>query len=279
MKPEAIQERKDRHIALQGACNFRDIGGYVTEDGRRVKTGLLYRSDELCFCTSHDIEILESLGLKSIIDYRNEKERNGKEDVSIEGVSVYYLDPKADAAAMASSESLKEMPVEGGRKLTAAWAKEMMVEQNVQFVLAESSRQAYRRMFDLILDETKIPLVQHCRGGKDRTGYGVALVLLLLGVDQNTVLQDYMLTNVYKREKNERSLKQVLDETGDEDLVLALRYLKEANEEFLFTAINLIRERYGSVRRYVMRELSVTEQEIEKLRDMYLETKEGGYYE
>ncbi len=261
-----------RQIGLEGAYNFRDVGGLMTKDGRRVRKGLLYRSDELCYLTQADVEKLKELGLRSIIDYRNERERKGKEDVSIPGASVYYLDPKADVAAMASSDEIPRLAPGGADKLTAAGARALMVGQNRQFVLAPSSQQSYRRMFELILDENRLPLDQHCRGGKDRTGYGAALILLILGVDRDAVMEDYMLTNVCKREKNERSLKKIWEETHDEDLVQAMRYLKEANEEFLAAALDLIEEKYESAENYAKQELGITDGQISRLKELFLES-------
>lgn len=262
---------KDRYVSLEGTYNFRDIGGYRTKDGSVVRGGLLFRSDELCGCTENDVRYLKEMGLKSVIDYRNEKEREGKEDKVPASTRIYYLDPKADVAAMASSESLKEIsPIQGKQKLTAKWARELMISQNEQFVLADSSKKAYRSMFDLILKEENLPLVQHCRGGKDRTGYGAALILLILGVDKKTVLEDYMLTNFYKKEKNQKSLEKLWEETKDEDTVQAVRYLKEANEEFLLAALDLMEERYGTAEQYAQKELAMTQEEITTLKEKFL---------
>ncbi len=262
--------KTERQVELEGAYNFRDIGGYRTMDGHRVRKGLLYRSDELCYCTENDVKVLQNLGLKSIIDYRSERERKGKEDVVIEDVTIYYLDPKADVAAMASA-GLAELTEHGYNELTAAAAKKLMVEQNRQFVLAESSKAAYQEMFRLILDKTNLPLVQHCRGGKDRTGYGAALILLLLGVGKETVLQDYMDTNLCKYEKNQNSLQALLEKTHNEDFVQAVRYLKEAEEEFLLTALDEITKQYGTVEEYAMQELGLTKERQKTLKEMFLE--------
>lgn len=268
---------EERYVSLDGTHNFRDIGGYKAADGRKVKMGLLYRSDELCYCTDEDIKKLEKMGLKSVIDYRNEKERAQKEDRLPEGVKIYYLDPKADVAAMASSERLKEvMPLQKKDKITAKWAKELMIGQNEQFVLAPSSKESYRKMFDLILDEKNLPLVQHCRGGKDRTGYGAALILLVLGVSKEDVLKDYMLTNYYKKEKNEKSLQKLWEENKDADLVQAVRYLKQANESFLLAALDRIEKDYGNAVEYVQKELQLTQEQIERLKDRLL-TGESTY--
>ena len=262
--------KTERQVVLEGAYNFRDIGGYRTIDGKKVKKGLLYRSDELCYCTQKDVHTLEQLGLKSIIDYRGDREWKEKEDVHIENVTIYHLDPKADTAAMASA-GLADLKEQGYGELTADAARKLMVEQNRQFVLTESSKCVYGKMFELILDQKNLPLVQHCRGGKDRTGYGVALILLLLGVDQDTVLQDYMDTNVWKYEKNQKSLQAVSEMPNREDFVQALRYLKEASEEFLLTALDEIKKRYGTVSEYAMQELGMTKEKQKTLKDMFLE--------
>lgn len=261
-----------KQIKLEGAYNFRDIGGYITVDGKKVKEGLLYRSDELSKLTEKDIEILIAHNIKTIVDYRGEAERVNNEDKAIEGAKVVYLDPKADVAAMASNENIKDMH-KTIDSLTAKKAYQLMMEQNRQFVLADSSKKAYRQLLDLILDKDNCPLVQHCRGGKDRTGYGVAIILLLLGVSKETVLEDYLYTNVCKNEKNEKSLRKIMEETQNEDLVQALRYMKEANAEFLLLALNEIDDNYGGIVNYAINELDFNQENINKLKEIYLEDK------
>ena len=128
-------------------------------------------------------------------------------------------------------------------------------------------------MLHLLLDMNNCGIVQHCRGGKDRTGYGIALILLLLGVDQKTVVEDYMLTNVCKHEKNTRSLAEAYEQTHNEDFVLALRYLKEAREEFLLGALNMISDSYGGIENYASQELNFGSEKIEELKKNYLEER------
>lgn len=258
------------YVDLQGTHNFRDIGGYPTKDGKRVAYGKLFRSDDLHELTQEDIRYLQNMGLKTIIDYRNEHERAKREDVDIPGVTTYYLDPKADTAALASSSFAKDEK-QVMKTLTAAQARHMMIEQNRQFVLSDTSKQAYRAMFDVMLDENNIAIDQHCRGGKDRTGFGIALILSALGVSKEDILHDYMLTNHYKHEKNERSLKKLMEETQNADLVQAVRYMKEAQEEFLLTALDLIDEEYGDALSFLKQELHLQDDEINKLKALYLE--------
>lgn len=257
-------------IYLEGAYNFRDIGGYKTKNGKYVKKGLLYRSDELSKLTAHDVAILEKLGIKTIIDYRAERERINNEDVPIKGSTVIYLDPKADVAALASSDN-KDILDKKKSIISSEQAYFLMYNQNKEFVMSETSKTSYRKLLKILLNIENCPLIQHCRGGKDRTGYGVALILLLLGVDKETVIRDYLLTNEYKKEKNEKSLKEAFDQTGNEDFVLALRYLKEARKEFLLVALSLIEEKFGGIENYVIQELGLTLDEINKIRENYLQ--------
>lgn len=264
-------ELDTRKLPLEGAHNFRDIGGLVTKDGRWVKKGLLYRSDDLHDLTGTDIRMLQELGLKTVIDYRNEHEWKDRPDVEIPGVTVCHMDPKADAAAMASSDEVPKLDHTHREKITAEGLKALMTEQNRQFVLAPDSKRVYRTMLEMILKEENLPLDQHCRGGKDRTGYGAALILLLLGVDRETVVQDYLLTNVCKKEKNEKSLKKMWEATHDEDLIQAMRYAKEANESFLLAALDLIDTNFGGIEQYTAKELELPPDYIPSLREMFLE--------
>ena len=117
--------------------------------------------------------------------------------------------------------------------------------------------------------EAEGAVVQHCRGGKDRTGYGVALIQLLLGVSYEEVMEDYLLTNEYKREKNTKSLKLIQEETNNPDFVAAMRYFKEADRCFLQTALDLI-EAHGGIETYVKEELGFSQQKIQLLKDKYL---------
>lgn len=269
----------NRYIDLQGTYNFRDIGGYHTKSGKRVAFGKLFRSDELSRLTPEDVIKIKALGIRTIIDFRNTKERENNEDIPIEGVHVQYLDPVADIAALASSEFTggKKLDLHDPKNMTAELAKHLMIEQNVAFVHDKKCQKAYREMFHVILQEENIGIVQHCRGGKDRTGYGIALILFALGVSSQDIIKDYMLTNHYKKEKNEASLKALLKETKNEDLVQAIRYFKEANEVFLQTALNEIKAHYQNPINYIQTVLGITESQIKTLEKLYLvqEKKNG----
>lgn len=260
---------KERYIDLDGTYNFRDIGGYKTKDGRTVKMGIHFRSDQLCDLLETDVNKLQEMGLKTIIDYRNDQEREEFKNVEIPNTKTYCLNPVANIAALASSEEVEEEL--SLADMTAEHAKWLMTQQNEEFVKGESSQRAYREMFKIMLEEENHAIVQHCRGGKDRTGYGVALIHLLLGVSKDDIIHDYMLTNKYKLEKNEKSIYETYKETKNAELTRAVRYFKEAQESFIYKALDLIEEDFGGINNYVKNVLCLTDSEIEKIKSIYLE--------
>lgn len=253
-----------KKIQLVGASNFRDSGGLVTLAGKRVKEGLLYRSDELSKLTESDIKLVEGLGLKTIVDYRGEDERVDNEDKAIKGAKVYCFDPEAKIAAFASGSGLKNNLSE----ITPEKVYTMMIEQYREFVTSKTAQVAFQQMIKLLVNKDHAPLVQHCRGGKDRTGFGIALVLLLLGVSKEDVVKDYLYTNQCLTMGSEEQLKRLGDNV---ELIKALSYLKAANEEFLLAALDEIDTTYGGVVSYASNELHISSEEIERLKENYLE--------
>lgn len=265
-RESSTPEWAGRKVDLEGTVNFRDFGGYQTEDGRYVKTGLLYRSDGLYNLTDEDIEKVRSLGIKTIVDYRNPQEVSKLPDREVPGTVYRNLDPRADVAALASDEKGQDR-----QELTAEDAWNLMSGQNEQFVTCPDSIEAYRAMLHLVMDPAQVPLVQHCRGGKDRTGYGAALILLLLGVPRETVMEDYLLTNTYKQAKNEARLEKVRQQTQNEDTVRAVRYMTVAYPEFLNRAIDTMLSTYGTAENYVKTVMGFSDEELTKFREFYLE--------
>lgn len=129
-------------------------------------------------------------------------------------------------------------------------------------------------MLEIYLTPDSGIIVQHCRGGKDRTGYGVALLQGLLGVEKKDIIRDYLLTNLYKKERNQQSLEKIKEETENPSLVKAIRYFKMADTRFLGTALSYIEEHYQTIENYVKENLSITEEQIQYLKGRYLEKKE-----
>jgi len=260
----------DRQIPLEGATNFRDIGGYETVDGKTVKYGKLYRSDELSKLSQQDIQKIQHLGIKVIIDYRNEKERFQNETLDIAGTCTYSLDPLSAMAAAASQKDEELSFAAILKNITEEKALALMLQAYEDFVEDPHCKSAFAEMLSIISHKENQAILQHCRGGKDRTGYGVALILLLLGVPKSTVLEDYLLTNVYRSEKNENSLIH-LRKNKEESFVKGMKVLKEARAEFLEKALSIIEAKYGGIQEYVEKELGISKVKMDHLKELYLD--------
>ncbi len=252
-----------RLIKLDGTYNFRDYGGYIGFNGKRVKENLLFRSDTLSKLSNEDINKLESLNIRTIIDYRSEDERYNNEDKNIEGAKIYHLDPIAKIAEFASSTDGSSML----DNLTESKLTKYLADENRKFVEGDRGKEVYSEMLKLVL-ESEGASVQHCTAGKDRTGYGSALVLLLLGVKLDDVIEDYMLTNdaANLKPRNYSEL-----DIEDEELINALKLLEGVKIDYIQPALDAIYAEYDNVEEYVINELDFSEDDISTLRDKYLE--------
>lgn len=266
-----------RLVNLDGTYNFRDCGGYETIEGRRVKWGLLYRSDQLSNISERDITFLKNMGLKTIVDYRSKSEASAAPNKEIFGANTYLLDPNAKTAQLAADsiddvnksilDLLKEHkfhPEKYGDP------EENMYKQYKKFIYSDSSKKAYRELIKLILDEHNLPLVQHCRGGKDRTGFGVAIVLLALGVREECVINDYTLTNQYRVTKNKKQMNLYKKYTKDEQTLTLLSTLQQSKAIYMETAINEMKKTYGSIDSYLKDALGIDQDVKEKLKEIFL---------
>lgn len=249
----------ERLLPLQGASNYRDLGGYQTADGRTVKWGKLFRSDELYTLTEADQKYLQNSGLKLIIDYRTDKERVKKLDPAMPGVDNIRLtiDQDIDLKAIYSGD-LSSLGKPG----------ESLIRLNKKLV---NTTVEYTKLFELALDAQNLPFVQHCTAGKDRTGFGSALLLLALGVPEQVVMEDYLLSNTYRQEYNEKALQQFKPLLKDANSQEIFQALLDVREEYLQTAFHEIKQQYGSYDNYLEQALGLTDEERKKLQDLYLE--------
>ncbi|MFT3893284.1 MAG: tyrosine-protein phosphatase [Anaerolineales bacterium] len=169
-----------------------ELGGYQTVDGKTIRWGLLYRSDGLDRLTETDLRRLSAFGLERVIDFRSEYEKSlGADRLPLSGniqqVEIPILD--ASTAAVASSRD------EFVKKLKSIDSTKFMLETYTGFVTQFTPE--FRRFFRELESANGLPVLFHCTAGKDRTGFAAALLLRVLGVPQETVMKDYLLTNDY----------------------------------------------------------------------------------
>lgn len=239
-------------IDFERVFNFRDVGGLVTADGARVRTGLLYRSDNLGSLQDADTARYAALGIRTIIDLRQpaEIERQGGRAPEW-ACSAYHNVPLHNPAWREEDYSPAEGPV---AYLVARYHEAAEGAAGPHLATA----------LGLLADAGATPAVVHCLGGRDRTGMVVAFLLDLLGVSDEDIAADYHFT--------ERATRRFMTwyRTVKPDSPELLPYLDVTPAEVILTFLGQLRERYGSVTAYLVRN-GLTEEQIGALRSIYLE--------
>ena len=237
-----------RHVALDGAVNVRDVGGYQSSYGLQVARGLLFRGDALSQLSGLDRERIDRLGLRTVIDFRSPGEvlLSGADRLPF-GVQFVSLpvgggDLGAVYELIASGDHERQR-----RELGDGRAAEFMVEINRGFVADARQREAFGAALRVVCAAGRLPLLYHCSGGKDRTGWMTAIVLTVLGVPREFVLRDYLLSNDFHRTGYQK-LRFDLVKTGivaDPEL---LRPILEQSATYLGAAFEEADRRYWLVR-------------------------------
>jgi protein-tyrosine phosphatase len=254
-----------RHLALEGAPNFRDLGGYVAEDGRSVKWGMFYRSDNLSELTPEDLERLSSLGIRLVCDLRGPSEWTGHPDrlPAVDPPEVSHLeiwDESFDADGIRAAILSGDFDVD---------LRQMLIDGNRMFATRFADR--YRDMFARIREPLNLPALVHCTAGKDRAGFASALILRTLGVPISTVYEDFLLTNHYTASKIERTLLAVRVMSLFRVDPERVRPVLGVEPAYLDAAFAAIEENYGSFDTYRRDALGLDDAALERFRDMALE--------
>jgi protein-tyrosine phosphatase len=248
----SLQVAPARHLALQGASNFRDLGGYPTADGRTTRWRHIFRSNHLGQLTVADIEIVRALGVRSAFDFRGVEERTAGVCV-VNEIAVHSLPIEPTVVAALRAELARG-------SLTAPVALELMRESYRNYVRHNTA--SFRNLFGYLLED-RAPLVIHCTAGKDRTGFASALILHALGVADEVIAEDYLLTNQhYKR-----------DATAATDLPEDVRNaIGNVDASYLAAAFEAVGKEYGDLETYLRDGLKLGTPERTALKARYLQS-------
>src|SRR5436305_3386675 len=240
-----------RHLALQGASNFRDLGGYPTADGRITRWRQIFRSNHLGQLTAADIEIVRALGVRSAFDFRGVEERTAGVCI-VNEITVHSLPIEPTVVAALRAELARGT-------LTAPVALEIMRDSYRNYVRHNTPR--FRNLFAHLLED-RAPLVIHCTAGKDRTGFACVLILHALGVADDLIAEDYLLTNRFYRRDPAASTDLPDDVT---------QVLGRVEPSFLAAAFEAISADYGGLENYFSDGLGLGVRERTALEARYLE--------
>src|SRR5712672_3388796 len=242
-----------RHLNLAGASNFRDLGGYPGKDGRAVRWRQIFRSNHLGHLTEADIEVLRGLGLKSAFDFRGAVERMAAM-CCFEEIAVHSLPIEPTVVAALRARLATGVP------LSSADALDVMRDSYRNYVRDNTPN--FRALFAHLLED-RAPLVIHCTAGKDRTGFACALILHALGVADDVIAEDYLLTNrYYRRDPNNGS------ELPDD----VKNVLGTVQASFLGAAFEAIDADYGDLETYLRDGLGLDQPERASLEARYLQS-------
>jgi protein-tyrosine phosphatase len=252
-----------RRLNFESVPNLRDVGGYRTADGRWVKMGRVYRSDQLDKISDEDFERLKDLDFKLICDLRTDDERAEGADRVPPNTEHMIADVTGDGSTGLGAILGDTTDVAG--MLSRMPGEEILKTANREFVTSEPARAAYKAVFTRLADPASLPTLIHCTSGKDRTGWGAAALLTLLGVPQDMVMFDYMMSNRSLQQKNRETLAAV-----PEDLREAMLPLVGVRQEYLQAALDEVQATHGSIEAYFKDGLGLTDENIAALRENFL---------
>jgi len=253
-----IADSTKREVKLQGAINFRDIGGYATKDGKHVKWGKIYRSASLNKLTDADVQKLQNLSIHTVADFRGPYEVAIAPD-KIPATAVRISLP-AGSEQIGDSTYMKNM------------IKRMSNDSSLYRFYSDLTpfTARYKPVFQELLHMNQdSALLFHCSAGKDRTGIAAALILYALGVNEQTIMDDYLATNYYRSAENERAKMGMMKMYGLDEKTAS--NMMAAKDTYLMATFASIKKQYGTVDAYLAKEMSLSKDNIATLKKLYTE--------
>ena len=239
---------EQRTLPLEGGFNCRDLGEIINTKNQVIRKGLLIRSDDLANLTDDDLEILNDFPIRTIIDLRTTYERLKNQD-HIPNSCNHEV--HLDISSGHFENLVKQF------KAGIPNPKEFMCKIYEDFVLDKTCQTQYKSFFDIIQHKNRTPILFHCTAGKDRTGFATAMILSALKVDLDTIMDDYLASNIFLEQKYAHILK--IDPN--------YKYLIDVLPEYLESSYEAINKNFGSVENYLTDILKV---DLDLMKDLYI---------
>ena len=238
-----------RLVRFEGQMNCRDLGGLPTEDGGELATGRIYRSGRLSNLSTADIEAFTALGIRQLFDFRLQFERENY--------------PNPDPASLNLTEHHHGYLPEGAMDMFNAINDDSITADGIRAGMRDQYRlmaighpEVYTALYRCLIADDSKPFLFHCSGGKDRTGVAAALLQRIGGVDRETVIADYLLTNLDVPPLG------VLQGKVSDELRSVVGY---AHRELIETALDAVENEYDDYAAFVCDGIGLSEAEYQSL--------------
>jgi protein-tyrosine phosphatase len=250
-----LADSSQRLVHMQGAVNFRDIGGYKTKEGKEVKWGKVYRSASIAKLTDSDMGIMESKHIHTVIDFRGHSESAAAPDRLLPNTD-YTLSP-------AGSDSLPDIKKMATLMKQGDFLGKLYGDEGVVYF-----GERYKPLFQKLLKASDTEAVlYHCTGGRDRTGMATALFLYTLGVPEQTIEADFTASNTYLGNTMNSFMEPLSQATGMS--VADIKKQMDLRPELIQTFFAAIKNKYGSIENFMEKEMGIGKKEVAILKKKY----------
>lgn len=248
--------------------NARDLGGYLGADGRKILKKRLLRTGKIIDLSNDDKKFLINYGVKTVIDLRTPSEYNVNPDTPIEGVEDVHIpvhrDAKLDTKLIAMRQTYDKIQYAGFKS---------MCYQYRRSITEPFSQNAFKKILETLASQKDGATIFHCSEGKDRTGLTTVFIIYLLGVNWETIRQDYLYSNFTLRDYQAAMDKKIIAEGGNDILRSNIRSLAGVANEYLDTALLTIKQEYDGIDNFIHNQLGLDQEFIQEFRNLYLEVK------
>jgi len=231
-----------RQLPTDGALNFRNIGGCKTTDDHQVKWGKIYRSSMPAHLTADDYRMLTPLHIGTIADLRSNDER-AKDVTHWQAGDIHRITTDYDMDYSQFRSMMKDINADKAKAIFTQMYPGILQQQTDNF----------RNMFQQLLKDDDA-LFYHCSAGKDRTGMATMLILTALGVSGETIMRDYLLSNLYYADNIAQFSKAHSESKNDTTAAMMSRLpadvaavFMEVSPEYLQTTMDSMSKQHGSV--------------------------------
>jgi len=250
-----------RALRFQRIANFRDLGGYPATGGRVTQWGLLYRSGHLGNATTRDLDHLASLGIHTVVDFRTDRERADRPCRLPDAISEVLELPVLDSGKTSLVEEMRTRVANNDFEEFDPFARMTLTYQRFATEYAD----AYAEFIHAVLTAAGRPVLWLCTAGKDRTGFAAAVLLRLLGVDEETAIGDYLLSARYIDHR--RGLIMLLRLAKGGRIAAGVKGLMGVHREWITAALRAIDSTWGGFEAYAHDGLRLSREDTDRLRE------------